>query len=105
MRSGASAAFSFSQDDCERTCLLVEVTRGRVDGTFDDLCSRIRIAVADALQLRLDVIVLVTPQSIAKTDEREDRATDDAKRLSARKARCLEFQSPSSQAGERSCPR
>ena len=67
LRACASAAFSFTVDGEERVAVVAEVSRGKIDDSPEALAERVRLAVADELELRLDVVVLISPQTLPKT--------------------------------------
>ena len=67
MRASASAAFAFTEGGEERVALIAEVAKGKLDGTAEELAQRLRLAVAEELELRLDVVVLIAAQTLPKT--------------------------------------
>lgn len=66
VRAAGSAAFSFDVGGEERIGIVAEVARF-APGQAQAICESIRAAVSDAHDVRLDVVVLIAPQSLLKT--------------------------------------
>jgi acyl-CoA synthetase (AMP-forming)/AMP-acid ligase II len=64
---GAAAAFGFFADGVERTGMVVEVSRHRAQEHGPDLCERVRHVIAQELQLRIDVVVLIPSHALPRT--------------------------------------
>lgn len=85
LRASCTAAFSYRDMEEERVAVVAEVARGRLDQSLDSLAQEIRVAVANELDLRLDAVVLITPQTLPKTSSgKVERATTRAEFLSGR---------------------
>jgi acyl-CoA synthetase (AMP-forming)/AMP-acid ligase II len=67
VRAGSTAAFSFTQNGEECVAVVTEVARTKLDDTPEAVCQRIRATVIEESDLRLDVVVLIAPQTIFKT--------------------------------------
>jgi acyl-CoA synthetase (AMP-forming)/AMP-acid ligase II len=66
VRAAGCAAFSFEAGGEERIGIALEVAR-LAPGDARRVCDNVRAAVSEAIDVRLDVVVLVAPQSLLKT--------------------------------------
>jgi acyl-CoA synthetase (AMP-forming)/AMP-acid ligase II len=67
IRTSCSAVFGFEFGGLERIALVAEIAKSGDDESVEALCERIRAAVTDAHDVRLDVVVLLPMASLTKT--------------------------------------
>jgi acyl-CoA synthetase (AMP-forming)/AMP-acid ligase II/aryl carrier-like protein len=68
LSSGNTAVFTVRDDETESLVLIAEVVNRTIEASaVDEIASAIRCAIVDEHDLRIDVVVLVEPRTIAKT--------------------------------------